>query len=912
MQFESNQLAMSTPHQRTTHPVLTTGSVPSQVTHLFRTKRVSEIRAYEAQIRTDAEHKSTALRHLLGTRYKDLLNAADQMISMKDASVVQVRDALVRFNASANALRDRFLEKGHDNKHAETVNDDLERRRSVHVVGSKLKHIVDSPEVLYANLESGHIYEAAVRYSLAHHNYQQVMNTTGLEGVANRFAELRWKQVRVFNDQILEAAEKRLQAAGHTFHEYARVFVSLILLTDNCDVLSILDGMLASRTDLMWNEQQASQHAEVPMQMKRVAVLVRETVSCVAHMFWSDDGVVSLLRGVNDEAIGKVSELKNNGTLTLACTDWTQSVRGWLEERGSSILAKADTSRQLADTLLAIDDAFDYDEWEADCLNALQQSPQFVFDIFKPFIKDRAGVVACDCIQRTVNKVIEDIDGAWSDIALNTHAGRRIWTAVSGQSVGSSIIAEHYNNMEDASTNSENVAIAHLLSSNGQVSGVMGAFDTSLKAATEDVQILTKRIPAVTKDFLASVRSQLPRVFRTLKEKLQVIPVDSNDQEKKEISSDYHLARALFVAWLSTAFGNANCVRTAFFFSQPDTSTNDDFDAYSEFQKTSKSLSAAAYGTWAKRLLWDLKGRLFSDLSESSKLNVRMGWSANKSTESPSKRDQENDEPQYPTTASTPMTNFLLNVCNAANKAGGFALPFEAIDHLRKEIVATVITTYKKALVSGAKGDGCFDERSSPRSESAELPNTVSMQILFDIQVIQKLFICPSTTDPSWECYQSDLRDLESAMQAMVDPNKLRSCRDSQTAAVSSYAARTSVLLGLIGRNNNSDEMDSKNTRITTSRNASSNLVSLAQTVPRFTYLPAPMPSTYSISLTVPTLNTKATTGLLRTQGTSSTSTSAIRKKDQESSVAEYASKVTESVGRFGRGFFESFTRKVT
>ncbi|PXF40767.1 Conserved oligomeric Golgi complex subunit 1 [Gracilariopsis chorda] len=903
---------MSTPQPRATHSVLTTGSVPSQVTHLFRTRRVSEIRAYEAQIRSDAEEKSTALRDLLGTRYKDLLIAADEMISMKDASVIRVRDALVGFNASANALRERFLEKGHENKQTETVNDDLERRRSVHVVGSKLKHIVDSPEVLYANLESGEVYDAAVRYSLAHHNYQQVMNTTGLEGVANRFAELRWKQVHIFKDQILEAAEKRLQAAGHTFDEYARVFVSLMLLTENCDVLSILDGMLASRTGLMWNEQQATKQAEVATQMKRIATLVRETVSCIAHMFWSDNGVVSLLRGVNDDAIGKVSELKDNGTLISACTEWTQSVRGWLEERGSSILAKADTSRQLADTLLAIDDAFDYDEWEADCGNALQQSPLFVFEIFKPFIKDRAGVVACECIERAVNKVIEDIDGAWSDIEVNIHAGKRIWAVVSGQSVGSSIIAEHYKNIEDASKKSESVAIARILSSNREVSSVMGAFDKSLKAAIEDVEVLTKRIPAVTKDFVESVRSQLPRVLNTLKEQLQTIPVDSKDQVKKEVSSDYHLVRTLFVAWLSTAFGNADCVRTAFFFSEPDTSSKDDFDAHSEFQKTSRYLSAAAYGTWAKRLLLELRGRLFSELSESNKLHVRMGWSANKETETPSKTNQEDDEPQYPTTASTPMTNFLLDVCNSTNKAGGFALPFEAIDHLRREIIVTVITTYKKALMSGVKGNDDFGERASPRRGTTKFSETVSMQMLFDIQVVQELFTVPSTEAQSWVSDQSDLRDLESAVQTMVDPITLRSCRDSLTAAVSSYAARTSVLLGLIGRSVTGDEMRLKNPHIMASRNTSSNLVMLAQTVPRFTYLPAPMPSTYSIAVAGPTLNAKATAGMLRTQATSSTSTSTLRKKDQESSVADYASKVTESVGRFGRGFFESFTRKVT
>eukprot|EP00178_Gracilaria_changii_P014238 TRINITY_DN40296_c0_g1_i1.p1 TRINITY_DN40296_c0_g1~~TRINITY_DN40296_c0_g1_i1.p1 ORF type:complete len:902 (-),score=124.95 TRINITY_DN40296_c0_g1_i1:5229-7934(-) len=901
---------MAKPQARASHMVLSTGSVSSEVTHLFRTKRVSEIRAFEAQVRSYADEKSSALRELLGTRYKDILNAADEMISMRNASVTRVRDALRDLTSSTQELEKYFISKGNEDK-SETNNDDLERRRSVHVVGSRLKHIVDSPEALYANIESGEIYEAAVRYSLAFENYNQVTSTSGLEGVANRFAELQWKQVKGFKDQILEAAEKKLQEAGHTSLEYARVFVSLMLLSDNCDVVAILDGMLASRTGLIWNEGQGQQYPEVHLQMKRIASIVRETITCVSDMFWGENGVETLLLGVNDQAIKEVSRLKSERVLNSACTAWTRNVKGWLEERGSVILASADTSRELADTLRAIDDAFDYDQWEGDCRQALLESPNFVFAIFKPFIRDRAGVVARECIERTVNKVLEDINGAWGVIETRAHAGKRIWAVISGKPIGTSIITDETSSQ--SSQRSESIAIAKILSSNGQVSEVLGTFDKSVREAVSDVQVLTKRIPAVSEDFVGSVRSSLPRILSNLKQRLDSIPVEgTNDGSRADEPSDYHLGCALFVAWLSTAFSNAEGVRRAYYFTERVESNKEELQDYQDFQRRAEQLSSAAYNIWARRLVLQLGEKLLSELTVAKNLEVKMGWSSN-IVSNKLKEEHGNEEPvQYPTTASIPLINFLLAVNIATGHAGGFALPQEAINHIRKEIVNTSIRCYKAALSAYfGKGKTAGRVHDILERESEEKRNAAVMQLLFDMRAVRHMFSSVGKEARSVTDEEKELERLEHSFQSMLELNSLSNWREPFQEAVRSYASRTCVLLGLVGQCSPEERLPVKKPHTATSVNASSNLVALAKTVPRFTYLPAPMPSTYSITVGAPSgLNTK-TMGMLRSQ-LSSTTTPAHRKRDPESSVADYASKVTESVGRFGRGFFESFTRKVT
>ena len=89
-------------------PLQTTGSVPSEVSLQFRTKRVSEIRAIDARIRADIDDKADSLRNLLGTRYSDLLLAADRLFAMHAAAETHVRASLAGVAAAATTLRDRF------------------------------------------------------------------------------------------------------------------------------------------------------------------------------------------------------------------------------------------------------------------------------------------------------------------------------------------------------------------------------------------------------------------------------------------------------------------------------------------------------------------------------------------------------------------------------------------------------------------------------------------------------------------------------------------------------------------------------------------------------------------------------------------------------------------------------------
>lgn len=909
--------------------ILSTGSVASEVSMLFRTKRVSEIRGIEQKIRDEAEDKSDSLRELLGTRYKDLLRAADEITVIRDASSKSVCEALREMAKSSTRLREHFSEKsGRDANSPAPITDDLERRKKVHIIGSRLKHIVDSPEVLYAHLEAGDVYEAAVRYFLASRNYQELRSTQGLEGVANRFAERRWEQVQVFKVQVLAAAEKKLVTPGSEPNVYAKALASLVILSgDDRDIAATAEGMLASRLGWIDDQNRSSAHS-VQVKMRGVASIVSESISCMSKMFWDiDSGVETLLRIVDVVAANEVKELRETGTLKSICSSWIGSVEDWLKEHSEGILASADTSRVLADTLHVIDDVFEDDDWSAHCKSTLGCPPKVVLDIFTHFISKRAAAVASESVQKSVDEVLSDVDRVWTDIDSGSHMGKLLWSTISSQALKWNAKSEE----EDAALTTEAKQIdcneddiIRNSVRDGPVSTVLDVFESKLSEALRDGTNLTRRIPSVSQAFGNSVRQSLPRVLDGLRGHLESIPMTfSDDPASTDPSCEHIMEKALFIARIAAALGGAEFVRSAYSFrdsiadayphSAPTANALSDAISHGKslevFRHMAFDLSDEGYKTWANRLCSRLKDQLYEDLVNEEALLVKTGWaSVSESIDDEEGRESKHlGHMQYPTSASTAASKLVLRACRFANRAGGFALPERAIYFLRDEMSSAVNYSYGKAFKFYS--ENCGGERNHFSSRESDEPETAIIQMLFDIFVLEKLLYEPAVEQVS-RSLKSGLKGIEQQLQAAIDPINFTSCKRAMYASVDAYFARTSVMFGTITRSGVGKPSNLKRPLTMSTQSASSNLVPMSRTVQRFTYLPAPMPSTYTTAgVGTAGLSAKAALGALRSEAAAANG-STFSKREVESSVAEYASKVSESVGRFGRGFFESWTRK--
>lgn len=916
----------SLPSTPSSQVILSSASIPAQVTQLFRTKRVSEIRQFEARIRDEADEKSDALRQLLGSRYRDLLFAADRITQIREASAVHIRDALRSISSTATSLceeldaRSWIQPASPSEPTSPTVTDaNIVRRRAIHVLSSRLKQIVDSPEVLYAFLEAGELYDAASRFVSAERNFRAVLETPSEEQrVAHNFLQSRWSLVTAFRSQILSAAERRLITPELQTSEYARVLATIVILTNDCDVASVVKGMLVAQTERLY-EYSTKDFSIAAESMHAVATLIRKTLSCMACLFFHGNGSVEkLVHDVDPSLAQSVCSARGDGSLKKIIVDWTCDVRQWMEDRGAALLDVAKNSRQVVDALRAVDDVLSSNGWSDDCQVTLQEPPDFIFDIFRPVICSRAADVVRESIESAIRKTLVDVDRTWTDIDSSVNVSTVLWCSTASYAIGYERKGRADRTPHGKSRIvDEDKVIADMVACTGAVGGIIKSFDNMLSEALLDLSDLIQHVPTVSTAFEEAIRAGLPSIFENLKELVSTISGQQSDDEKERTYDNVEIVmqRLLFIARVSTAFSSTDSIGRAYSVGQM-TGENHlkQSTALAELCRKASDVSSQAYQSWAKILCKTNESTLLKSLTDDKQLTVETGWTdniiVNENGEIGNESSGDIGAVRVPTTASTGFVHFILNVCDAASKAGGFGLPQEAVESVRLAASETCISVYMSALkaYTGAS-DSETKQSSNVEAKHKDNISTVMMQLLFDVQYM-RILLGDRSFGGSGRMEANRFSKLEGELRACIDPIDIASSQKAMRASVTAYSSRVSTLFGAIGNN---DGIVKPSINRNSAISASANLVSLCKPVGRFTYLPAPMPSTYSSSnVGTAGLNAKAVVGALRNE-TGSVDDGLVRKRETfDASVAGYASKVSESVGRFGRGFFESLTRNVT
>ena len=826
-------------------------TVGAEVHALFRTKRVSEVRQVESQIRSEAEDKAEALRDLLGTRYKDLLKAADRVVAVRNASKDRVTDALTRLAKDSASLRQHFNDNSADTSAGAAHSDDVTRRRREQAVAAKLKHIVDSTEELYAHLEHGRLYDAAARLAAAQRNYIALEQHGG--HVA-RFAGAQWRGVAAFRPQIYNAANAELVTDGKLVDEYAKVVAALIVapVDESLRTSDVLRRFLSARATAIRRELTASTGA-MDARMREVAMLVKSTVAAVAQMMHSENGMVhELIRAVDEKAAEVVSEDVSGTKLHDVCVPWLDDVRQILESDGRMLLDGVNTTRELATALMDVDDILVDEEWAEPCSTALGVDPRAVFAVFAPVISERANVVSKESVENVAESVDKSLQEEWTNIKTGADAGKNVWSAVTEQSLYQ-VESAKIEGRPDARSMTE------LLSASGPASRVQETLVKTTITALSDAKYICERVPSVSNTFNHAVIETAPRIVDGLAKRNETLTKSANDKLTDE-ESEQCAERALLVARIASMLLSSKDMEQAFHFERVmkhDLAKQSKSNEYEQFCERLEEVAEKAYSIWAKQICAGLTHELRATLDAVVESFVT----------------SEEEDVRQPKTASVAAAGFAISACKAAGRAGGAALPRRATTALTAEMCRVLVAVY-----------GPLSERGSAISDSALL------QASFDLRWLCAVFANGDA-----------LRAVRAQIESAIDPIELAHCKRDIADDVDSFQTRTATLLGALGGGRPTDAV--------VPSGEAANTIAMAQPVARFTYLPAPMPSTYSLGSG---LSARAAVELLKEETrakTPSTSTAAAsaKKQDLDSAVADYATKVTDTMGRLGSRFLGSF-----
>lgn len=891
-------------------------SVASEVSHLFRTRRVSEIRTIESSVRQEAEERAANLRNMLGTRYGDLLTAADAVRDARDAAQKEVHDALQGLAGSANKLRTGFLARSRSSSATSQV-PEVERRRETSALGAKLLHIVDSPELLYAYLESAQIHDAMVRFKASERAYAELD-----KGVAPGFVSTRWRQVEVFRDQILDAAEGRLTQQGLSNDEYAGLFASAVVMAPSRNPVDVVSSFLSVR--LKWMETSLSSvrddttPSSIVDAIRRCALVVRDVVNCCATLFENPERkALALLSNADTDLANSFASVVDDGAVARAVATWMESVDGIVRGGGASLVASCASARELSQCLVEVDEVFQTSEWVAARDGAFKLGKDAGCDVFREILGAQAVVLISSRVEDTVTETIAKLDDAGTNTPHIGSSGDTMWTTMSPR------VPPLDTTQEDTAVDHGGAELVREVLLAGPSRLVVSHLESALRDTMADVDLLGVSLPSVSKTFREAAVSMVPRVADELLQRGRrmnpsrsvagsTVPTESSPRPAPSCARTYFdsanpaIEETLFVARTAVALRLVEHVPKAFTYGlqcEPDDSSNPELD---KFLRTAGEASALAYAAWARHVCDQFASQLSVELRSVFSLESRA---------QPNIACDDSESP-YPSCPSPGAFRVNMAACRAANSAGGFALSSQAVRALNTAMATTTSEVYDK-VISEFEAE-CDKTQDKSRAFGHE---NVYFQYLFDVEFLSAMLLgerrSSSKNTPNREegmgtsavhDKELDARfdSLRQRLRSKVDPINLAAAKTGLDEAVADYITRSAVLLGSVSGSPTAEIGRSAAAGAGASASRVASVLATARPVPRFAYLPAPMPSTHALRGGLGSNLTGRTTVRARTEAEGGRETDA-KTRDTENTVVEYASKLTENVGRFGTRFFETF-----
>ncbi|KAF7979429.1 hypothetical protein HWV62_42566 [Athelia sp. TMB] len=235
---------------------------PIDPDELFTQCTVAEVKAFQLQLRTDADAKQEELRLMVGERYRDLLQASTSIISIARSSK-HVKDAL-------EEIKDTILSQEQPPlpKKASLVNKEGESSRppvlpqdahlqTLQLLSAHIKLLLDAPEHLWRLIERKKYFQAAWLFLLARVVHRALVREDhdddgwGNQGidVMDQFplVQRQWDAVSHFRTQIIHKSTLALRSYTVASEDTCAILITLHLL-DSRPLAETLSVLLTQRT----------------------------------------------------------------------------------------------------------------------------------------------------------------------------------------------------------------------------------------------------------------------------------------------------------------------------------------------------------------------------------------------------------------------------------------------------------------------------------------------------------------------------------------------------------------------------------------------------------------------------------------------------------------------------------------
>lgn len=260
---------------------------------LFVTYTVEEIRKLEKETRAEIETKKEDLRQMVGERYRDLIEAADTITEMKNCSGKIVQSIQ---NMQKHCVN---LQKTHSTKGISLSPKKAARSESqssgFYAIASQTKLLLDIPEKIWSDIESGDHLHATQLYLLACH----IVSSLQLDTTTHQSTQLlkwfpvlsrQWAAICHFKPSILQSCRNVLKNGLASDMVIAKALCSIMLLEDSSPRQVFTEFLLARKNAVHQAFSSSQFDASVKKQVCGVTNLIKLTLRQIHAVFYHQEG----------------------------------------------------------------------------------------------------------------------------------------------------------------------------------------------------------------------------------------------------------------------------------------------------------------------------------------------------------------------------------------------------------------------------------------------------------------------------------------------------------------------------------------------------------------------------------------------------------------------------------------------
>ncbi|EGD72807.1 hypothetical protein PTSG_04534 [Salpingoeca rosetta] len=216
---------------------------------LFRKKSVDAIKKWETKTREEISGKKRELRHLVGGKYRDFIDAADSIVRMAE---------LTRHTSSCvSSIRSKWLSVSEFRQRLAYQPEVDESEVGEYRIAIQMKILMDAPEKVWSALEHNKFIQAAMVYRFAQFVHHRLQSASSKRVNTREIIDNHWTTMAQFSESIQQASARVLSSVDSPQQQTSAALAATHLLSQ-CSTATLLDRFLSARASAIADTRQST------------------------------------------------------------------------------------------------------------------------------------------------------------------------------------------------------------------------------------------------------------------------------------------------------------------------------------------------------------------------------------------------------------------------------------------------------------------------------------------------------------------------------------------------------------------------------------------------------------------------------------------------------------------------------